>query len=562
MSWNPFKKKEDGTEVPAVPAEEPRVITPPEPAPAANGDGDDTQPIMAAGDVTEKAFLIRESNGVRLEKVEVWGSEGLSDTFLRLLVADPAHPAAGLAKALMELPEELTGFRDLLVRDGYALAAAFDLPEKNLNDLFHGYISGTEDQPFLRAQHLLDITVQLASFLDTLESSYDLAWPEPSLNGIGLQSTGQDLPAGLRGWQPCFLAWDGLSPGRGNPARMLMIIIDGIGFLAQRCQTRGFDLGFMVHRWLHKSLERIAAKPDLTYGELADAVAAIRPHFHIAGLTDNGQRRQHNEDAFLNFEIDQASSTGAQFSLMVVADGMGGHSSGEVASSLALDLLRQQLMMGLLTPRSQPVPTEKLTGQLEVVIPAIDRALSQRAEMDPALDGMGTTLAGVAVLRQSTTMSEQGNRVLRDETAAVFHVGDSRVYSLGPAGLQRLTRDHSFVQDLVDSGSITVDEAFTHPRKNVIMRCLGGGQSDSTPDINCFTPGPGEVLLVCSDGLSDALRDAEIESILVKHLNGPPMEAAQALVDAANAAGGPDNITVLLAQCLIPMESESEAVIH
>ena len=197
------------------------------------------------------------------------------------------------------------------------------------------------------------------------------------------------------------------------------------------------------------------------------------------------------------------------------------------------------------------VPTERLAGQLEAVIPSIDRALTERALLDEALSGMGTTMAGVAVLRQATTLTPGGNRRLGDETAAVFHVGDSRVYSYGPGGLQRMTQDHSLVQNLINAGSITSDEAFTHPRKNVITRCLGGGDSDCAPDVNLLNPGPGEVLLIASDGLSDALRDSDIESVFAEHADAGFPALATALVGAANAAGGPDNITVLLVACAV-----------
>jgi protein phosphatase len=130
----------------------------------------------------------------------------------------------------------------------------------------------------------------------------------------------------------------------------------------------------------------------------------------------------------------------------------------------------------------------------------------------------------------------------------LFNVGDSRVYLYSCGRLLRLTRDHSLVQELVDSGEITAEEAFDHPRKNVISRCLGGGSIGSEPDVASYDPGPGELLLIASDGLGDMLRDHEIEALVREQVAAAgPAGLAQALVDAANAAGGKDNVTVVAA---------------
>jgi protein phosphatase len=180
------------------------------------------------------------------------------------------------------------------------------------------------------------------------------------------------------------------------------------------------------------------------------------------------------------------------------------------------------------------------------VIPAINRALCDRSIMDPALAGMGTTLCGFAQVRSASTIHPE-----QQTSAAVFNVGDSRCYLVGPRHLQRLSIDHSFVQSLVDNGEITEEQAFDHPRKNVITRCLGGDGKHTEADVFPFRPGPCERLLICSDGLTDALRDSEIRGVLARTAEAPLEDVAQALVDAANAAGGPDNITVLLLDCLL-----------
>jgi protein phosphatase len=106
--------------------------------------------------------------------------------------------------------------------------------------------------------------------------------------------------------------------------------------------------------------------------------------------------------------------------------------------------------------------------------------------------------------------------------------------------------DHSFVQQLFDSGQLSREEAFSHPQKNVITRCLGAGGNDGRPEVYAFTPGPGEYVLLCSDGLSDALRDSDIQRVLRESGSGDVAGMLRALVDAANEAGGPDNITAIL----------------
>ena len=117
------------------------------------------------------------------------------------------------------------------------------------------------------------------------------------------------------------------------------------------------------------------------------------------------------------------------------------------------------------------------------MIPAIDRALSERAAMDPGLSGMGTTLCGLAVLRSLSTTGVKAADTQWRNAAEVFSVGDSRAYLLGPSGMQPLSHDHSHVQDLLDAGSIGEEEAFTHKMKNVITRCLGGNSANATPEL-------------------------------------------------------------------------------
>jgi PPM family protein phosphatase len=226
-----------------------------------------------------------------------------------------------------------------------------------------------------------------------------------------------------------------------------------------------------------------------------------------------GQLRAQNED-----------HAHAGEGLFVVADGMGGHLAGEVASEMAVERLNQRLPMNE-------------ANTLDDVVDAISEAnteIYQGSIDDPDRAGMGTTVTALAVV----TDPHDG------EAFAVANVGDSRSYVLRHGRLRQLTIDHSFVQELVAEGAITRDEARTHPRRNIVTRALGiepyvRVDSWTMPIIR------GDRFVLCSDGLVDEITDAAITTILNEHPDDPEA-AAQALVDAANEAGGRDNITVVV----------------
>jgi protein phosphatase len=232
--------------------------------------------------------------------------------------------------------------------------------------------------------------------------------------------------------------------------------------------------------------------------------------------THEGQLRAQNED---NLHADGG--------LFVVADGMGGHLAGEVASEIAVTRLRENL-------------SADGTTSLDMVVGAVDQANQEiyagsTGRADQA--GMGTTVTAIAVVEDPHD----------GEVFAIANVGDSRCYVLRHSRLRQLTIDHSFVQELVAEGAISRDEARTHPRRNIVTRALG---IEPTVRVDSWTMPifQGDRLLLCSDGLVDEVIDDEITRILVEHTD--PDGAAQALVDAANAAGGRDNITVVIVDVL------------
>ena len=226
-----------------------------------------------------------------------------------------------------------------------------------------------------------------------------------------------------------------------------------------------------------------------------------------AGLTDTGRKRRRNEDAYV-----------VAPPLFGVADGMGGAQAGELASSLAAAAMRETNSNG---------SGEERVAEL---IQEANRRVHDRASTDASASGMGTTM--------TVALVEPDGRV-------VFgHVGDSRAYLLRDDRLEQLTDDHSLVAELVRRGELSPAEAEVHPQRSVITRALG---TDPDVDIDTFdvTPQPGDVFLICSDGLSSYVDGDEIERVMLQ--NRDDLDAgAKALIQAANRGGGDDNITAIL----------------
>jgi PPM family protein phosphatase len=222
--------------------------------------------------------------------------------------------------------------------------------------------------------------------------------------------------------------------------------------------------------------------------------------------TDTGRQRRGNED-----------SSFARAPLFVVADGMGGAQAGEVASRIAVDTFAQGLP-------DNGVAEERLAARVQEA----NELIYTRAHSEQDLAGMGTTLTAA---------------YLDDTHVAIAHVGDSRAYLFRDRQLKRLTQDHSLVDELVREGKLTEEQAAEHPQRSIITRALGP-EATVTVDTWSYPVRPDDVLLLCSDGLTSMLNEARIEQILQE--NPTLQRAAERLIDAANAAGGRDNITVVL----------------
>jgi len=234
-------------------------------------------------------------------------------------------------------------------------------------------------------------------------------------------------------------------------------------------------------------------------------------HYSAAALSDRGRKRPTNEDAY-GYSIEHG--------VFVVCDGMGGAAAGEVASSLAVDET-----MRVLTERDPQVP---LSSLIQEAVVTGNHVIYTRAKANAKLDGMGTTLVGLAV---------------EERRIHVLNVGDSRCYRLRAGNLEQISQDHSLVEEQMRLGRMSVSEALRSPMRNVITRALGT-QSRVVADVFDLDAEPGDLFLLCTDGLTREVSDSGIGEVL--SAEGDLDALCRGLVAAANRAGGNDNITCLL----------------
>ena len=231
------------------------------------------------------------------------------------------------------------------------------------------------------------------------------------------------------------------------------------------------------------------------------------PYLHCAGRTDIGRVREENQDAIVT-----------DTELVAVADGLGGHAGGAVASTLATGLLSASFTGGSL-------------DELAAAVRAANWVVWQRATDSPELEGMGTTLCAAGLVG--------------DGALALVNVGDSRAYLAHEGSVRRLTEDHTVAAELVRDGELTQAEAVGHPQRHILTRALGMGPGLRI-DAFCRPVAPGDLLLLCSDGLFNLVPDREIGSRLLS--GSPPQETADALVELALSRGGGDNVSVVVAE--------------
>ncbi len=247
----------------------------------------------------------------------------------------------------------------------------------------------------------------------------------------------------------------------------------------------------------------------------------------VSGQTHVGMKRNHNEDNLLLLPEER---------LFVVADGMGGHSSGEVASQIAVEEVAEFFRMTsqdleITWPYKMDKQKNYDENRLATGVKLANMRIFEKASSETKYKGMGTTIVTVYFAK--------------DSEVVVGHVGDSRVYFFRENTLRQVTEDHSLLNDYLKAKKLTPEEIEAFPHKNVIVRALGM-KDTVTVDINRVEPKDGDIFLLCSDGLSGMVPDKQIEQILQSQ---PDLDKACAqLIDAANANGGNDNVTCVLAQ--------------
>lgn len=244
-------------------------------------------------------------------------------------------------------------------------------------------------------------------------------------------------------------------------------------------------------------------------------------------VSDKGLVRTNNEDCLAVFSVGKDEC-------FVIADGMGGHAAGELASRTAVDYVEQALN-DYLFDADDP---QKLLKLLAFTLEKANVQVYLASLGSYRYRGMGTTLS-VAVLR--------------DGTLYVAHIGDCRVYRLHGQKMTQLTKDHTLVQDLLDQGLITPEEAVNHPKRHMLIRALGENEY-VMPDAFTVAIANGDVILLCSDGLYGCVEDKQIRTVLSKHKNLE--ECQQMLMDLAYQAGAPDNVSMILVNCEIRKNKE------
>lgn len=237
------------------------------------------------------------------------------------------------------------------------------------------------------------------------------------------------------------------------------------------------------------------------------------------GKTDQGQVRANNED---NFFLDE------KLGLLVVADGMGGHASGETASKLAVNVMHDYFHGNQQVIGDYNASYSEMTNKLNSAIHLANLAVFEAAQSSPQLKGMGTTIAAVCL---------NGNQL------SIGHIGDSRVYLLRSGSIEQLTDDHSVVQEQVKREMITKEEAAKSEMKNILTKALGIS-ADTKADLDELTMFDGDILLLCSDGLYNMVSDETMLDIV--SCADTASAACDALINTANENGGKDNITVVL----------------
>lgn len=363
-------------------------------------------------------------------------------------------------------------------------------------------------------------------------------------NGLSFKGQINDNSIGLEGDRP---VWVNFAESTYAP--------ENIG-LAQSDDVRA--LAFLLFKWMtgitllkaqsaydpnlspsvNNFFKQAANSPGFTSGEelalaidqvLAEAVVRQPVDYRLGRRTDVGRQRTLNEDSLLTLEMDRImQSQNRPLGVYLVADGMGGHAAGEVASGMIVNTITQKASTELFQTLSQSVSDQDRIQWLQEAVLAANQAVFEKRKA--AGTDMGSTLVAAVM---------DGNK------AFVTNVGDSRAYHINAQKIEQLSVDHSLVQRLIATNQITPQEARHHPQRNVIYRTIGDKPKVEV-DVSPHTFAVGDRLLLCSDGMSGMVEDEQIHKIVME--SPTPQAACDKLIEAANAAGGDDNITVVIVE--------------
>ncbi len=470
--------------------------------------GDRTDPFIPVLEGKGEEEMLAE-NGAKLVRVRRNGTTQLRWTW-------EGEPPEHIKKLLAALPDALPGCEDLLLEGAGYTASDFDF---TLED----------DAPSLELSDALPLIAQAlgldAAFQDAAGASLKVFDP----SRIYLRNAGEMRVMGLGDYRLRFYHLEDLAPDT-----VQFGITKGIAhwlqsIFAERKASTAFA---ECQSAMLSFLTAIEQSPE----NFTELIPQLTLQFEYAARTHVGLVRDNNEDAYMASTCVIEGSADSS-SLFAVADGMGGHNAGELASALCLELLR---FYSGLWPLSRGDRRRSAVSLIAEHIRSISRELHDSSTSSAEFSGMGTTLTGVYMTHPGSL--EKGFPLAAAQ-AIVFNVGDSRAFSAGESGVRAFSRDHSLVQEMLDAGSITEEQSYTHPQRNVISQGMGI-IPDVKPDVSTFRLPLDTFLVLCSDGLSDLVRSARIAEMAGEA--AAPDALADALVREALSLGGKDNITVIV----------------
>jgi protein phosphatase len=473
-----------------------------------NSTEDRTDPFLKSPAPPESEELLTETDGAKLVRIRRDDHTQLRWTH--------ENPSAFLDDLMPGLPDFLPGCEDLLLQEFGYTACDFDFTVGDAAS----QLTATEMLPLLAQAY------ELCRQFRARGLGASVFEPER----LYLRNQDRSWLSGLNDFRLHFYHLEDLSPDAEQLA-----LVSGLAELFRSIRSEHTPATGV----LADNLEVVTAFAEAVVSnpyQFESTVPRLRIALEATARTDVGLKRDNNEDAYLllNSKLEGA---GESSSLFAVADGMGGHNAGEVASSLCMELLR---FYSGLWPLARSSRRQSVLPYIVRHLKAISEEIYESAAASAEQAGMGTTLTGVfatchGALESGVPLVSLNNYI--------FHVGDSRAFALNGVELRPLTRDHSYVQQLIDSGSLSEEEAYVHPRRNVISQGMGIAP-EVKPDVASFEMPLDAYTVICSDGLTDLVREPRLIELAGEAESADAL--ADALVREALSEGGKDNVTVII----------------